>query len=94
VTTAEPEAAGSPVVAEPDPIESDAATPAATPEPLRSKLQQILRKAANETFPEGWDNFPTPTIIERASDHRDVKALKRPSLGSDTWNRALGRRKD
>jgi hypothetical protein len=63
------------------------------PDRLRSRGQRILRKAADETFRDGWGDLPTSTIIERASDHRDVKALK-SGTSYDTWVRALGRRKD
>jgi hypothetical protein len=59
----------------------------------RSKLQQLLRDAADETFPNGWGHLPTGTIIKQAGEHREVKALKREP-GYDTWQRAFGRRVD
>jgi hypothetical protein len=59
----------------------------------RSLLQQTLRDAVDETFPNGWGHLPTSTIIEQASKHPRVKDLKR-ELGYDTWQRALGRRVD
>jgi hypothetical protein len=58
----------------------------------RSKVQQTLRKAADETFPKGWSKLATAMIIKQASDQPDVKTLK-PQPKYDTWLRALGRRK-
>jgi hypothetical protein len=88
VTMTESTAAVLPQVAE-----LGAATPAATPEPPRSKSRQILRKAADEIFPDGWDHLPTSTIRAEAGKHRDVKALK-SGTSRESWQRALGRRKD
>jgi hypothetical protein len=59
----------------------------------RSRTQQILRKAADEAFPNGWAHLPTSTIRAEASKHRDVKALK-SGTSPDSWQRALGRRED
>jgi hypothetical protein len=60
----------------------------------RSRLQQILRNAADETFPNGWGDLPTRTIIEQASRHAKVEALKRAAPSYDTWLRALDRREE
>jgi hypothetical protein len=62
-----------------------------TAKPL-SRRQQILRDAADETFPDGWGDLPTGAIIKQASKHRKVKAF-RPEPKYDTWLRALRRRK-
>jgi hypothetical protein len=63
------------------------------PDRPRSKGQQTLRDAADETFPGGWCDLPTRMIIKKASDRPKVKALN-PAPKYDTWLRALDRRLD
>jgi hypothetical protein len=68
-------------------------SPTAATTPPRSRTQQILKTAADESFPAGWEQLPTKVIIKQASGRPEVKALNREP-GYDTWTRALGRRRD